>query len=98
MSTGRGWTTCHDIHDKRYGGQHLHGLKGDLEKGILVAYLIRKTDRNINNPIARCIIFKYYGTNKLSVDKHIYGTKVNGFEDLLVKFCNKFNRSKGFGK
>lgn len=97
MSTGRGWTTCHDIHDKRYGGEHLHGLKNDLQKGILVAYLIRKSDRNINNPIARCLIFKSYGVNKIGVDRHIYGTKVDGFTELLNKFCNKFNRSKGFG-
>lgn len=85
MSTNRGWTTCHDLNDKRYGGEHLHGISNDLRDGVLVAYLIRKSDKNIKNPISRCLINNYYG--RLSVDDHVYGTYVREFVEFLENWC-----------
>lgn len=64
MSTDRGWTTCHDLDDKRYGGEHLHNVKRYLQRGCLIAYVIRKSDRNIKNPISRCLIFHNDYTKK----------------------------------
>lgn len=97
MSTGRGWTTCHDLNDRRYGGKHLHHLKNNLRNGVLIAYLIRKSDRNINNPISRCLIFNdAWRTNGSSVhlDKNVYGTDVKEFTKFLRKFCKKYNDSQ----
>lgn len=96
MSTNRGWTTCHDLNDKRYGGRHLHNISSDLKKGTLVAYLIRKSDRNISNPISRCLLFnsEFYNNPKLPklrLDNHIYGTYVKEFVKKLSKFCEEYN-------
>ena len=88
MSTNRGWTTCHDIHDKRYGGKHLTGLKNNLQGGVLISYLIRKSDRNITNPISRCIISRYWN-REFYVDSHVYGTKVPEFREFLTKWARE---------
>jgi hypothetical protein len=94
MSTDRGWTTCHDLDDKRYGGEHLHNVKRYLQRGCLIAYVIRKSDRNIKNPISRCLIFNNdYYKKKLYVDHHVYGTNVPGFEKFLVKWVSVYNQS-----
>ena len=97
MSTNRGWTTCHDINDKRYKGHHLHGLKQSLISGSLIAYLIRKSDRNITNPISRCLLSAYNNTEfrskSIYVDNHVYGTKVPEFLEFLVKWADNFNNN-----
>lgn len=103
MSTNRGWTTCHDINDKRYGGKHLGGLKSDLQRGILIAYLIKKSDRNITKPICRCKIVSYYNGSmpfdpcskrQLYIDNHSYGTNVPEFREFLIKWVYEYNQSK----
>lgn len=86
MSTNRGWTTCHDLHDKRYSGQHLYHIKYLLEKGCLIAYLIRKSDRNIKTPISRCLIREDFGSHPFYVDSNVYGTKVPEFTEFLKKW------------
>lgn len=93
MSSNRGWTTCHDINDNRYDGKHLYGLRNDLKNGILVAYLIKKSDRNINNPISRCTIISKFG--KLCPDEHIYGTDIPEFEEFLSGWCGKMINNYG---
>lgn len=79
MSTNRGWTTCYDLKDTRYGGKHSHKIKDYLKNGTLIAYVIRKSDRNINKPLSRCLITKYYVGE-------VYGTNVPGFSKLLNDF------------
>jgi hypothetical protein len=91
MSTDRGWTTCHDLDDKRYGGAHLHGLMDDLHRGTLVAYIIRKGDRNIKNPLSRCLIFRRDDT--LFIDRHVYGTNVPGFVEFLNKWVSDYHQT-----
>ncbi len=88
MSTGRGWSTCLDVKDTRYGGKHLYGLTRLLKEGCLVAYLIRVGDRDIKNPISRVIIHNY-GSNespRFSVDHHIYGTHI----EEIIEFLNNW--------
>ena len=92
MSTDRGWTTCHDLNDKRYGGKHLWNIRKDLRNGSLIAYVIRKSDRNINNPISRCLILNSY--NGLRVDHHVYGTNVPGFTNFLEEWLTEYKKSK----
>lgn len=61
VSTRRRWTSCIDLHEKTYNGIHLTGKFTDLLKnGSLAAYLIRKDDLNIKDPVAR-INFQYSG-------------------------------------
>lgn len=82
MSTNRGWSTCIDLNDKKYGGKHLHSLGSKMTSGCLIAYLIRDDDRNINNPVSRIAILSYNGT--LYCDTKCYGTSVKEF----IKFTN----------
>jgi hypothetical protein len=90
MSTNRGWTTCHDLNDKRYGGQHLYNIEEILRKGSLISYVIRKDDRDIKNPISRCLIENGYG-DELEVDDNVYGTNIPGFQEFLYKWVDEFN-------
>jgi hypothetical protein len=86
MSTDRGWTTCHDLKDKRYGGEHLEMIKYYLQKGSLVAYLIRKEDRNIEKPISRILIVKEFRDLK---PNETYGTYVKEFDVFVKNWCVK---------
>lgn len=54
VSTRRKWTSCIDLHEKTYNGLHLAGKFTDLLRaGSMAAYLIRKDDKNITDPVAR---------------------------------------------
>ena len=92
MSTDRGWTTCHDLNDKRYDGKHLYNITRSLRRGTLAAYVIRKSDRNINDPISRCLIENRY--NGLGVDHHVYGTNVPGFVKFLDNWVKEYKIRK----
>lgn len=92
MSTNRGWSTCIDLNDKKYGGTHLGGLRNNLTSGCLVAYLIRDDDRNINNPVSRIVINLYGG--RLCSDSKCYGTSVKEFKDFVSEWVTKRNRQK----
>jgi hypothetical protein len=94
MSTGRKWSTCLNLKDERYGKKHLHHLKNFLENGCLVAYLIRKNDRNLNNPLARILIQNSLYGGGLKKDYHIYGTEVKEFSDFVGKWCAEYNDGK----
>lgn len=90
MSTNRGWTTCLDINDKRYDGEHLYNLEEYLKDGVLIAYLIRKNDNNINNPISRILITRGWYSGDLTYE-NIYGTYVEEFENFISEWCIKSN-------
>jgi len=92
MSTDRGWTTCHDLNDKRYGGEHLHNISRYLRRGTLAAYVIRKSDRSIDNPISRGLIQKSF--RHLEVDYHVYGTNIPGFTEFLQNWVKEYNKGK----
>ncbi len=50
MSTNREWTSCMNIYDKR---KYKNCIKADIKQGTLIAYLVKDSDKNINNPLAR---------------------------------------------
>ena len=91
MSTNRGWTTCLNIEDSTYGGKHLSTLSYYLNRGCLIAYLIRKGDENIKNPISRILIKRV--ENYISPDYHIYGASIPEFEKFIKDWCVDFNQS-----
>lgn len=97
MSTGRGWSSCLDMEDQKYGGHHIRHLSGHLNRSDLVAYLIRRNDTNIKNPISRCILRKEFAGNgkyHLEVDSHIYGVNLTEFYKALSDFVDKFNKKR----
>ena len=58
MSTDRRWTSCMRLpgYGDKNGGLYNDRLYYDVKLGTLVAYLITKDDRNIENPLARIAI------------------------------------------
>lgn len=95
MSFDRGWSSCMNLED----GVNRHYLKGDLKQGTLVAYLIKDTDKNINNPISRIAIRPYYEKKSIRKTKKniylvpsgVYGTDSEKFETIVKKFCALVN-------
>ncbi len=66
MSTDRRWTSCMRLEDKeKYidAGSFSHKIKDDIKEGTLIAYLVEKDDKNINDPLARILIKPYINTN-----------------------------------
>jgi len=60
MSTDRGWVSCMNL----VKGRNAHYVERDVKHGTLIAYLIDESDRNINKPIARCLLKPFFDTNK----------------------------------
>ena len=94
MSTDRGWTTCLDLYDKRYGGQHLHNIKRILKNGDLISYMIRKDDKNINKPMSRVIISRTHNGN-ISPSSHVYGVRSTDFRNFVYDWCELYNNYNG---
>ena len=92
MSTGRGWTSCMNLVD----GEKRHYVMRDVKNGTLVAYLIHKHDKNIENPISRMLIktFQYEhdpSDTLLASDEIQYGTADEGFGHTVQHWLNKIN-------
>jgi hypothetical protein len=105
QSTGRGWSSCMDINDPRYDKEFVetwYGLSKQLKQGHLVSYLLRKKDRNIENPISRITIVRNswpYGSqmgtdtkSPMKVDNHVYGVTVQEHMELLQMWVGAFNQ------
>lgn len=89
QSTNRRWTTCHDIKDAGWDGKYLYDMKNEMLNGVLVAYVIKKNDRNIKNPLARTLIYR--DVKYLKSKKSQYGIPIPGFLSKITNFCNKYN-------
>jgi len=59
MSTDRGWTSCMNL----VSGSNKQYVKADVEANTLIAYLINEDDKNINAPIMRVLLKKYFATS-----------------------------------
>lgn len=61
MSTDRGWKSCMELPNEsnKSGGCYFSFVRKDVEKGTLVCYLIKSTDKNIEHPIGRINIKPY---------------------------------------
>lgn len=55
MSTDRNWSSCVDLR----GGSNRHYIISSIMSAHLVAYLIKKADKNINRPLARMLLKPY---------------------------------------
>lgn len=92
-STGRGWTSCHDLNGD--SNTYLKYLPLNIQHGTLVAYLIRNNDKNINNPISRVLIKPFFNltTNKIALvmDGTIYGTNSDNFRKTVKSWIDVVN-------
>lgn len=94
MSTNRGWTSCMNLNT----GQYRKYVPIDIREGTIVAYVIKREDKNITNPVGRILIKPFIdslGSNKVYLvpESYCYGTGVDGFSDAVEKWVNEVNRS-----
>ncbi len=119
MSTDRRWTSCmrlpgYEIKDKNgnkvidsKGGERHDALEYDVKYGTLVAYLIKKEDREIEDPIARIAIKPFHNIesneeyfiavkpeNLVYSDGSLPTKLTEEFKKLVYQFCDKVNKDK----
>jgi hypothetical protein len=89
MSKDRPWSSCMNID----GGRYRTRVKGDLKNGTMIAYLIKKGDENIKNPLGRVLIKPYTSSSKrgkviYGIDDIIYGNIPNPeiFKKTIVDY------------
>jgi hypothetical protein len=92
MSTGRGWKSCMNLEN----GDKRHYVMHDVENGTIIAYLIHKNDKNIENPISRLLIkpffYEYDPTDVLLASDEVqYGTPDENFGFTVQNWLNKTN-------
>jgi hypothetical protein len=92
MSTNKGWTSCQNIYNKD------NVVEEEVKEGTVIAYLIRKGDTQIRNPICRVLIKPYYNKEYPEkkpyyvINKQVYGTNVPGFIKAVEKFFDEKNK------
>ena len=95
MSFDRGWTSCMNLKD----GSNKKYLKDAVKAGVLVSYLVRATDTNINNPIARILLIPYHRAagGTVLVPDGSYGDAPASFRKIVRTFCQWANSGSPSG-
>jgi hypothetical protein len=85
------------IKDYKKKGVNVKYLKHEVHEGSLISYLIKKDDRNINNPLSVLNIKPYNGSNKeilLKACSDEYGVKNDDFKFTVNKWLEEINKDK----
>lgn len=85
MSTGRGWKSCMELGV----GLHYEDVFCEVSKGGLVAYLIKKDDREIEEPLARISIKRFVneaGQSLAMPEERVYGNEKPGFHEQVEEW------------
>lgn len=96
MSTGRKWISCMHL-----GRTHGHDVFDIIKAGSLIAYLIRKDDKDIENPLARITIRRFENEQKNSLavpEEHPYGTAPSGFYKAVRDWLQTKQRNLPIGE
>lgn len=100
MSTGRGWTSCMNLHD----GSRANRVVDDVMEGSIIAYLIKANDKNLQSPISRLLLKPFNqqlrdgGTRTILYPDHrMYGTDVPSFFETVKAWSATIN-GKAVGK
>jgi len=95
MSTGRGWTSCANLELTR-GNPAAKQIPGKIKYGGMVAYLISKSDKEIENPVGRIsirrLVDKETGAFILLPEKVCYGSGSKLFKNIVKDTLNKSNK------
>lgn len=93
MSTGRAWISC--MHKDGSMFQHVYA---DIQQGTLVAYLIKKDDVNIANPLSRTLLKPYVNhetRDVILVPQGSYGFYQEAFNTTVERIAHDlFNTGK----
>lgn len=84
------------IEDYKIDGSNAYKLIDDVKGGSLISYLIKKDDKNIQNPIANLNIKPYQNRkNKKDIillsDTRMYGQGMPEFKETVDKFLEEVN-------
>lgn len=94
MSTSRRWSSCMDIIPKKNKERNPHYIRYDIEKGTIIAYLIKENDKGIDDPLKRVLIKPYFKVN--DPEEYIYLVEPNVYQsygktdDNLVEFVQNW--------
>lgn len=94
MSTDRGWTSCQDL----TRGSQCEYVPRDIKAGTIVAYMITKDDKNIENPVGRILLKPYINTGKKTAyapHKEEFGSITAEFRQAVYKFAGWLNQQQG---
>lgn len=83
-------------------GQNVRYLIQDVKEGSLIAFLIKNTDKNINNPTANLNIKPFINAMDqndiiLQADSRMYGQGTNEFKKIVEDWVEEFNGIKNNG-
>jgi hypothetical protein len=93
MSTNRKWTSCMDL--SKPGGGRSRDVYEEVKEGGLVAYLTKKDDTEVEDPIARLLIRRYENKEKISLavpENRVYGETRD--DDAFYKAVENWVKSK----
>jgi len=94
MSTNRGWTSCMNLKD----GINKHYIPIEVKEGTIVAYLVKTTDTDIKNPVARISIKPFIEENTsiilFGAESTVYGTDVSGFKQTVKSWIDQVNKTR----
>lgn len=99
MSTDRGWKSCMSLRCDAHGaGGNQHYVLNDIKEGTIIAYLIKKEDKNVQDPLARLLIkpFIEHTTNNvlLVAEGRPYGRPLPGFMNTVNEWLAEVNQDK----
>lgn len=93
MTTDRKWhnTSCMEFR----AGSNRQYVTQDVMEGSLVTYLINKSDKNIEHPLARLLVKPFVNSDNdrdiiLWTEDRIYGENVNGYKESVEKWLKSF--------
>lgn len=104
--TDRRWVNCMTMyHYNRFtkawmaSGNNTRFLAKDVKLGSLVAFLIRKDDRNIQDPLSNLNIKPYINDEDpsdivLIPDNRVYGLADEDFKSTIFNWCDEINGEK----
>lgn len=90
MSTGRGWSSC-----MASGSSNFMYVKADIHGGTMIAYLTKKSDKNLSDPLCRLLFRKYEndeGFAYYSPAKNTYGIRNEFFRPMCNKIAEQLNK------
>ena len=95
LSFDRGWTSSMNLKD----GSNKKYLKEAVKAGVLVSYLVKATDANINNPIARILLVPYHreAGGTILVPDGSHGDAPASFRKIVRTFCQWANSGSPSG-
>ena len=97
MSTGRSWTSCMALGR----GSHHQDVYCEVESGALIAYLIRRNDKDIETPLARLLIRRYSSDEGKSIalpESRMYGSGTNDFYKTVKNWLDSKQESAPKGQ